>query len=37
MGLLEMCEKYFETKNLYEILGISSKATDKEGKMIKKK
>lgn len=27
-----MCEKYFETKNLYEILGISSKATDKEVK-----
>ncbi|CAD0197110.1 unnamed protein product [Chrysodeixis includens] len=32
MGLLEMCEKYFETNNLYEILGIPSTATDKEVK-----
>ncbi|XP_011550866.2 dnaJ homolog subfamily C member 9 [Plutella xylostella] len=32
MGLLELCEKYFETKNLYEILGISEKATEKDVK-----
>lgn len=37
MGLLEMCKKYFNTINLYEIFEISSKATDKEGKMLHKK
>ncbi|XP_063377411.1 dnaJ homolog subfamily C member 9 [Cydia fagiglandana] len=32
MGLLELCEKYFQTKNLYEVLEITEKATDKEVK-----
>lgn len=32
MGLLDLCEKYFNTTNLYEVLEISEKATDKEGK-----
>ena len=33
MGLLELCEKYFETSNLYEVLQISETASDKEGKV----
>ncbi|XP_075971767.1 dnaJ homolog subfamily C member 9 [Anticarsia gemmatalis] len=32
MGLLDLCEKYFETTNLYEVLQITEKATDKEVK-----
>lgn len=32
MGLLDLCEKYFQTKNLYEVLEITVKASDKEGK-----
>ncbi|XP_028175446.1 dnaJ homolog subfamily C member 9 isoform X2 [Ostrinia furnacalis] len=32
MGLIELCEKYFKTSNLYEVLGITEKATDKEVK-----
>ncbi|CAH2105571.1 unnamed protein product [Euphydryas editha] len=32
MGLLELCEKYFNTTNLYEVLQISENATDKEVK-----
>ncbi|XP_049870444.1 dnaJ homolog subfamily C member 9 [Pectinophora gossypiella] len=32
MGLLELCEKYYKTTNLYEVLGITEKATDKEVK-----
>lgn len=31
MGLLELCEKYFDTNNLYEVLGISEQASEKEG------
>lgn len=31
MGLLELCEKYFNTNNLYEVLQISEKSSDKEG------
>lgn len=36
MGLLELCEKYFKTTNLYEVLEISEKATEKEGKAMKR-
>ncbi|CAG9795077.1 unnamed protein product [Diatraea saccharalis] len=32
MGLLDMCEKYFKTTNLYEILNLTEKATEKEVK-----
>lgn len=32
MGLLELCEKYFQTTNLYEVLQIPETASDKEGK-----
>ncbi|KAM3967222.1 dnaJ (Hsp40) homolog 10 [Aphomia sociella] len=32
MGLLELCKKYFNTTNLYEVLGIPEKSTDKEVK-----
>ncbi|XP_034829803.1 dnaJ homolog subfamily C member 9 [Maniola hyperantus] len=32
MGLLELCEKYFNTTNLYEVLQITEKATEKEVK-----
>ncbi|RVE54076.1 hypothetical protein evm_001199 [Chilo suppressalis] len=32
MGLLDLCEKYFKTTNLYEVLNITEKATDKEVK-----
>lgn len=32
MGLLELCEKYFNTTNLYEVLQISETATEKEGR-----
>ncbi|XP_032512613.2 dnaJ homolog subfamily C member 9 [Danaus plexippus] len=32
MGLLELCEKYFNTNNLYEVLQISEKSSDKEVK-----
>ncbi|KAL4716630.1 hypothetical protein ACJJTC_008265 [Scirpophaga incertulas] len=32
MGLLDLCEKYFNTSNLYEVLNISEKATEKEVK-----
>lgn len=32
MGLLELCEKYFNTTNLYEVLQISETATEKEVK-----
>ncbi|XP_039749468.1 dnaJ homolog subfamily C member 9 [Pararge aegeria] len=32
MGLLELCEKYFDTTNLYEVLEITEKATEKEVK-----
>ncbi|XP_059046053.1 dnaJ homolog subfamily C member 9 [Achroia grisella] len=32
MGLLDLCNKYFNTTNLYEILGISEKSTEKEVK-----
>ncbi|XP_053603781.1 dnaJ homolog subfamily C member 9 [Plodia interpunctella] len=32
MGLLQLCEEYFKTTNLYEVLGISEKSTDKEVK-----
>ncbi|XP_030028084.2 dnaJ homolog subfamily C member 9 [Manduca sexta] len=32
MGLLDLCEKYYSTRNLYEVLKISEKATDKEVK-----
>ncbi|XP_026321836.1 dnaJ homolog subfamily C member 9 [Hyposmocoma kahamanoa] len=32
MGLLELCQKYFNTTNLYEVLEISESATDKEVK-----
>ncbi|XP_041970937.1 dnaJ homolog subfamily C member 9 [Aricia agestis] len=32
MGLLELCEKYFDTPNLYEVLQISESANDKEVK-----
>ncbi|XP_050343509.1 dnaJ homolog subfamily C member 9 [Nymphalis io] len=32
MGLLELCEKYFNTSDLYEVLQISENATDKEVK-----
>ncbi|XP_026755479.1 dnaJ homolog subfamily C member 9 [Galleria mellonella] len=32
MGLLELCKKYFNSTNLYEVLGISEKSTDKEVK-----
>ncbi|VVC28994.1 DnaJ domain,DnaJ domain, conserved site [Cinara cedri] len=28
--LLELCRKYFDTKNLYEVLNINNKCTDKE-------
>lgn len=31
MGLKDLCEKYFQTTNLYEILEISEDATDREG------
>lgn len=31
-GLIELCEKYFQTKNLYEVLDISKQATEKEVK-----
>lgn len=31
-GLLTLCEKYFSTSNLYEVLGIQKEATEKEGK-----
>lgn len=34
MGLLELCEKYYGTTNLYEVLQISEQATDKEGCLI---
>lgn len=34
MGLIELCEKYFNTSNLYEVLELTEKATDKEGKLI---
>lgn len=30
--ILEHCEKYFQTRNIYEILEISKTATDHEGK-----
>ncbi|KAL0882493.1 hypothetical protein ABMA27_000960 [Loxostege sticticalis] len=32
MGLIELCEKYFNTSNLYEVLELTEKATDKEVK-----
>ncbi|CAK1598912.1 unnamed protein product [Parnassius mnemosyne] len=32
MGLLQLCEKYFNTVNLYEVLQISENATEKEVK-----
>ncbi|XP_026496821.1 dnaJ homolog subfamily C member 9 [Vanessa tameamea] len=32
MGLLELCEKYFNTSDLYEVLQISENASDKEVK-----
>lgn len=32
MGLLELCEKYFQTSNLYEVLQIPETASDKEVK-----
>ncbi|CAH0725181.1 unnamed protein product, partial [Brenthis ino] len=32
MGLLELCEKYFNTNNLYEVLEISEQASEKEVK-----
>ncbi|XP_023933825.2 dnaJ homolog subfamily C member 9 [Bicyclus anynana] len=32
MGLLELCEKYYNTTNLYEVLQITEKATEKEVK-----
>ncbi|XP_035438916.1 dnaJ homolog subfamily C member 9 [Spodoptera frugiperda] len=32
MGLLELCEKYFQTTNLYEVLQIPETASDKEVK-----
>ncbi|XP_045447089.1 dnaJ homolog subfamily C member 9 [Melitaea cinxia] len=32
MGLLELCEEYFNTTNLYEVLQISETATEKEVK-----
>ncbi|KAJ2952026.1 hypothetical protein O0L34_g4286 [Tuta absoluta] len=32
MGLLDLCEKYFKTRSLYEVLEITEKATDKEVK-----
>lgn len=32
MGLLDLCKKYYDTANLYEVLQVSSKATDKEVK-----
>lgn len=31
MGLLDLCEKYYSTRNLYEVLKITEKASDKEG------
>lgn len=31
MGLLDLCEKYYNTTNLYEVLQIDEKANDKEG------
>lgn len=34
MGLLELCEKYFNTNNLYEVLEISEQASEKEGTVI---
>lgn len=37
MGLLELCQKYFHTTNLYDVLGIPEKATEKEGKPLFKK
>lgn len=33
MGLLELCEKYFNSTNLYEVLGITENASEKEGKI----
>ncbi|XP_073943067.1 dnaJ homolog subfamily C member 9 isoform X2 [Choristoneura fumiferana] len=30
MGLLELCDKYFNTTNLYDVLGITEKSTEKE-------
>ncbi|KAI8424334.1 hypothetical protein MSG28_002877 [Choristoneura fumiferana] len=32
MGLLELCDKYFNTTNLYDVLGITEKSTEKEVK-----
>lgn len=37
MGLLELCEKYFNTNNLYEVLGISEQASEKEGNAVIRK
>lgn len=31
-ALFDLCEKYFGQRDLYEILGITNKATEKEGK-----
>lgn len=37
MGLLDLCEKYFNSSNLYEVLQIPETASEKEGKKATKK